>query len=198
VREEWDIYPMVPPPYRGPAVLGRGGSKRVLLPSAAEQERYKKRLKEADMQFRRQRVESVKGKITELRNCQSRPAAERRMESFFYLMLCPSLGAYKIGETGAFYQRMDNLRRTLDPQIKCLSRYRTPLHSEMLEQVLHRHFQYFHFPSDRSDEMFQLQQMHADRFEATTAEIEKHQMAIEILHLRTWLSKFEADCEVVG
>jgi len=64
-----------------------------------------------------------------------------------------------------------------------------------MEGFLHRHYYHFHFASEISEELFKLPQEEAEGFETTTAGIERHLLAIEILRLKGLLLKFEAECQ---
>jgi hypothetical protein len=70
-----------------------------------------------------------------------------------------------------------------------------PVCLPLLEKALHRHFSHAHFPSEISDELFKLTQEEADGFQATTAAIERHLLAVEVLRLKARLSKFKTECQ---
>src|SRR5205823_5899356 len=65
--------------------------------------------------------------------------------------------------------------------------YYTPLSRRLLEKFVLRHFHHFRVREDLSEELFDLPQEEADRFEAVVKAIEQHLLAIELLRLKAVL-----------
>jgi hypothetical protein len=160
---------------------------------------YERRCEEVRRQWPQKRVEKVKDRLKFLRLCRKTPGAERRrlIHNCVYLMWCPSLSVYKIGHTDCVWRRINEHRRNLDPRIEHRAVYYTPLSRQLLERFLIRHFRHFRVRTDLSEELFDLPQKEADGFDATTAVIERHLLAVEVLRLKARLSKFEADVQKV-
>ncbi|GEM_PF-5148939 len=192
--DEWDIFPAILPPCY-PVRFSGAENKRLDELCERIRKDHERRCEDAQHEWPQRRVELVKEEIRLLRHCLRTPAVARprRERGCVYLMWCPSLGAYKIGRSDDVHRRIGELRQEVDPQIERHTIYRTPVSLPLLEMALHRHFRHFHFESDESEELFKLPQEEVDGFEATTAVIEQHLLAVEILHLKGRLAKFQAE-----
>jgi Meiotically Up-regulated Gene 113 (MUG113) protein len=133
-----------------------------------------------------------------LRPCRGRASHPCLLDCCVYLMWCPTLGTYKIGWTDNLNQRILQHQKDLDAKIELRSVYYTPLFLRRnkcpLEWFIHSHFGHFRVQSDLSDELFDLPKKDADGFMDVVKEIEHYLLAIEIMRLKSLLSKFKAEC----
>ena len=213
--DEWDVYPLIPPP-NYPISIGEQICP-ILTPEeeAAEKERvaelceriheeHKRECEEIHRQWLRQRVDWVRDKIKFLHDYQRQRAATQqsrratgrsRVQGSIYLGWCPQLEAYKIGQTRNLERRIAKLRLVLDPSFEYRVKYRTVAFPALLEMALHCHYRHFHVESDKSKELFRLPDDEVSGFEARTRMMERHLLKLETFHLKALLPRFEAECQ---